>query len=361
MMTMSVDLAGSRTLLATLKPGLSPLEDQCLNGETPIARLDADITPVADFFVRNNGDLPLVGAGAAGAWTLAVEGEVERPFTITLDELKGRFPHRTVTAVLECAGNGRALLEPKAEGLQWSRGAVGCARWTGVALGDVLREAGVLPSAVYSAHESPDRQLGGTGKPALSRGLPLSKALAEETLLAFAMNDEPLPALHGGPLRIVAPGFPGAAWQKWLTRIWVRDREHDGAKMTGLDYRIGGEVIVDMPVKSLITAPLDGFRAKAGEAMEVRGFAWSGHAPVASVQVSVDGGGSWMEASLAPARDRFSWRRFRALVMPAARGPMRLIARATDVDGKRQPLGNAAWNPKGYCNNAAHRVGGEIV
>ncbi|MCO4055356.1 MAG: sulfite oxidase [Bosea sp.] len=356
----TLDLDGARDLLARLKPGLLVLEDKALNGETPVARLDAEITSACDFFVRNNGDLPQFEEAARDAWPLAIDGEVERPLALDLGALKQRFAHHTVTAVLECAGNGRALLAPAADGLQWRRGAVGCARWTGVRLGDVLREAGVRPSAIYSAHESPDRQLGAPGKAALSRGLPIAKALADETLIAFAMNDQPLPALHGGPLRIVAPGYPGAAWQKWLSRIWLRDREHDGAKMTGMDYRIDGKVITDMPVKSLITSPLDGFAARPGERLELRGFAWSGHVPLATVEVSPDGGGSWIEASLDPARDRFSWRRFRALLLPARPGPVRLMARATDEAGNRQPLGKGAWNPKGYCNNAVHAIEGMV-
>ena len=188
------------------------------------------------------------------------------------------------------------------------------------------------------------------------------------------MNDEPLPYLHGGPLRIVAPGFPGSAWQKWLARIAVRDREHDGEKMTGTNYRLPREpvrpgdaidparftVITDIPVKALITAPLAGFAASPGE-LAVRGVAWSGHIPVASVAVSADGGASWREARLEAGADRFAWRRFTALVEASAFGPVTIMARATDAKGGAQPLDGAPWNPRGYCNNAVHRVVGTIV
>ena len=188
------------------------------------------------------------------------------------------------------------------------------------------------------------------------------------------MNDEPLPYLHGGPLRIVAPGFPGSAWQKWLARIAVRDREHDGEKMTGTNYRLPREpvrpgdaidparftVITDMPVNALITAPLAGFAASPGE-LAVRGVAWSGHISVASVAVSADGGASWREARLEAGADRFAWRRFTALVEASAFGPVTIMARATDAKGGAQPLDGAPWNPRGYCNNAVHRVVGTIV
>jgi sulfite oxidase len=175
------------------------------------------------------------------------------------------------------------------------------------------------------------------------------------------MNDRPLPALHGGPLRVVVPGFPGSAWQKWVTRLWVRDREHDGIKMTGLDYRIDGKVIIDMPVKSMITAPLDGFTCARGSIIPLSGLAWSGHIPVASVDISCNGGDSWTPAELAPPTDRFCWRAFRADIAATETGPISLMARATDVEGQTQPLGNAAWNHKGYCNNTVHRISGSVV
>ncbi|MFL5232601.1 MAG: sulfite oxidase [Microvirga sp.] len=363
-----------RALLRLAKPGLRLLEDEALNAEAPVDLLGDDLTPIPSFFIRNNGRLPVLGAGAAERWTLTLDGEVERPRAWTLAELKRDFPVVSLTAVLECAGNGRAGFSAATEGLQWTLGAIGCARWTGVRLADLLAAAGVRRSAVYTGHFSPDERAGKPGQPAISRGLPIEKALAPETLVAFAMNDEPLPYLHGGPLRIVAPGFPGSAWQKWLTRIAVRDREHDGEKMTGTNYRLPREpvrpgdaidparfaVITDMPVKALITAPLAGFAASPGE-LAVRGVAWSGHIPVASVAVSADGGASWCEASLEAGADRFAWRRFTAPIAAKGFGPVTIMARATDAKGGAQPLDSAPWNPRGYCNNAVHRVVGTIV
>jgi sulfite oxidase len=372
-MTMrSLPYAEERRLLLAEKPRLIVVEDEALNAESPPADLDAPITLVENFFVRNNGALPVIAAEEANAWTLTVDGEVERPATWTLDALKTSFPIVTVTAVMECAGNGRSGFHPVTRGLPWGPGAVGCARWTGVRLRDLLAEARPKPSAVYTGHFSPDRTADGSG-PAISRGLPMRKALAPETLVAFVMNDESLTPLHGAPLRIVAPGFPGSAWQKWLSRIVLRDREHDGALMTGTDYRLPRRplrpgdpidladlaVIEEMPVKSLVTAPAGGFVARPGERIEVRGFAWSGHGPVQAVAVSADGGETWRETELEPAPDCFAWARFRALVTVGESGTVAILARATDETGRTQPL-DATWNPRGYCNNAAHRVAGTV-
>jgi DMSO/TMAO reductase YedYZ molybdopterin-dependent catalytic subunit len=367
--------AAERRLLDEQKLNLRLIEDAALNAEAYPERLNDPLTPAASFFIRNNGSMPQIAPDAARTWTLAIDGEVSKPKNWTLGELKSSFEIVTETAVLECAGNGRSGFSPPTDGLQWTNGAVGCARWTGVRLRDVLLAGGIKDSAVYTGHYSPDVLPDGSGKPALSRGLPISKAMAPETLLCFAMNGEPLSPLHGAPLRIVAPGFPGSAWQKWLNRIWVRDREHDGEKMTGTNYRLPRhpvvpgakadpsdfDVIVDMPVKSLITAPAEGATLPAGTPLEIRGFAWSGHVPVVSAEVSADGGKTWHRAALEPQAHPFAWRRFRASVMPAAAGAAILMARATDEAGRTQPVDSAPWNPRGYCNNAAHRVSVKIT
>ncbi|MEJ7749666.1 MAG: sulfite oxidase [Candidatus Limnocylindrales bacterium] len=345
-------------------PSTTPM-DRTVNRETPWPALDRARTAAADLFVRNNGLWP-DAASQPERLRLEIDGLVGRPCSFTLDELRSRFEMRRVTAVLECAGNGRGALEPPTEGLQWSNGAVGCAEYGGVRLGELLAAAEVLPEARHLGHHSPDRTP--TGEVALSRGIPIWKAMAPETLVAYEMNGEPLSFEHGGPLRIVAPGFPGAAWQKWLTRIEVREREHDGAKMTGLDYRLPEtplgpadpidpatfRVIEDMPVKSIITHPAGGSVVPLGESIEVRGWAWSGAVPVASVEVLLDDDGS-VEASMEATEGPWAWRRFRAPWTPGRAGSHVIAARASDVDGRRQPL-DQAWNPRGYCNNGCHRV-----
>ena len=178
--------AAELALFKSRKPGLRIHEDAALNAETEIADLGAELTPVESFFVRNNGTLPDVGDPAA--WSLTVEGEVEHPRRWSLQELREEFETVSVTSVLECAGNGRSAFQPSTDGLQWGLGAVGCARWTGVRMADVLVAAGVRPSAVYTGQHSPDRLVKDPSREALSRGLPIAKALAPETLLAFEMN-----------------------------------------------------------------------------------------------------------------------------------------------------------------------------
>lgn len=362
-----------RSLVAATKPELVVLNSEELNAETPAHLLDDEITPLSRLFARNTGTMPPIEALDIAAWTLRIDGCVRTPHTWTIDALKDQFEPVTRIAVLECAGNGRAFFPDPAGTILWRHGAVGCIAWIGVRLGDLLARCGLTPEAVYTAHHSPDRALDGGG-PALSRGVPIAKALAGETIVAYAANGEPIPLLHGGPLRIVVPGYPGSASQKWVTRVEIRDRKHDGARMTGFYYRLPrkpvrpGEaldpadfaVITDMPVKSIVTSPRDGFTAPAGQPLNVRGFAWSGHTPVAAVEVSFDGARSWQAASLGPLPDTFAWRRLHAVLAHPSPGTIEIVARATDAQGRAQPLESAPWNPRGYCNNVVHRVRGMI-
>jgi sulfite oxidase len=362
-----------RVLVAATKPDLVILDTPELNAETPPHLLDDDITPVSRLFARNTGKLPNITEDQLAAWTVTVDGFVQAPRTWTVSALKNEFEPVTQAAVIECAGNGRIYFTQPTGTVLWDRGAVGCMQWTGVRLGDLLRACGIRPEAIYTGHHSPDLSIEDDG-PALSRGLPIEKALAPETLVAYEINGEPLPLLHGAPLRVVAPGYPGAAFQKWLNRIEVRDREHDGPKMTDFWYRMPrrpvryGEhvvesdmaVITDMPVRSLITFPRDGFSAPAGQPLSVRGHAWSGHTPVARVDVSFDGARTWQEAKLGPLPDPFAWRRFEATLPDPTSGEIEIVARATDAKGDPQPLESVPWNPRGYCNNVVHRIRGRI-
>ncbi len=362
-----------RALIRATKPDLKILPTTELNAETPAHLLDDDITPIERLFTRNTGTMPVIGAADAAAWTLAIDGCVHTARRWTLRELQTDFQPVTQIAVLECAGNGRAFFPEPAGVVLWTHGAAGCAAWTGVRLGDLLAQCGVASNAVYTGHHSPDMRLDGRG-PALSRGLPIEKALAPETIIAWAVNGEPLPPLHGGPLRVVAPGYPGSAWQKWITRIEIRDCEHDGERMLNLHYRLPRisvrpgdtfdaadfDVITDVPVRAIISSPRDGFEAPVGAPLAVRGHAYSGHTPLAKVELSCDGGRSWQAAQLGPLPDRFAWRRFTADIAAPTAGAIEVIARASDVSGKTQPLGSVPWNPKGYCNNTVHRVRGRV-
>ena len=372
-----IDPDRQRALVAAEKPRLRVLPTVELNAETPAHLLDDDITPVGLLFARNTGTMPLPTASDVAAWTVAIDGCVRTPQRWTIGELQRQFETVTRTAVLECAGNGRAFFPEPAGTVLWRHGAAGCVAWAGVRLGDLLHSCEPLPEAAYTGHHSPDMRLDGRG-PALSRGLPIAKARAPETLVAWAINGAPIPPLHGGPLRLVAPGFPGSASQKWITRIEIRDCEHDGERMLNLHYRLPRQpvrrlapgarydeaefvVITDVPVRAVITAPHDEFAAPAGTPLAVRGHAWSGHTPLAKVELSIDRGASWVRTQLGPLPGTFAWRRFTATLAPPSAGPIEIIARASDAAGRSQPLESVPWNPKGYCNNTVHRVRGRIA
>ncbi len=357
------------------KPGLRLLNDRPLNAETPAHLLDDEITPTSALFVRNNG-IPPVNTDPA-SWTLKVHGEAcEQPQTFTLAQLREQFRSTTLALQLECGGNGRAEFRPRASGNQWSTGAVGCPQWTGIRLADVLNACGVGRNAQYVAYVSADTHLSGDpSKQPISRGVTLAKALEKESLLAFELNGRDIGPYHGAPLRMVCGGWPGSVSGKWVTEILLRDREHDGAKMGGQSYRIprnpvapGSEVadadmriIESMPVKSLITFPESGTRAIRNSEMTVRGHAWAGDNRVKGVDLSTDFGASWQRAELAPPVNRLAWQRFSGAVKFAAPGYYEIWARARDDKDLMQPMLVPGWNPKGYLNNACHRVAVQVL
>ncbi|MBF9233016.1 sulfite oxidase [Microvirga alba] len=353
------------------KDRLTLLGEKPLVAETPAELLDDDTTPIQRFFIRNNGLLPEL-ATEPDAWSLTINGEVERALRLTLAELKSHFPVKTLRMVLECGGNGRSFFTPRAVGNPWTHGGIGCAEWTGVSLGDVLRRAGLKDTGLHTAHYGADPDSSGDpDRPAISRGMPIAKALEEHTLLAWAMNGEPLPFYHGGPLRLVVPGWPGSLSQKWLKRIWVRDREHDGPGMMGLSYRVPVHpippgaaandvelrVLESMPVRSIISTPADGSVYPAGtRAITVRGAAWAGDDAVARVDLSVDGGTTWIAAAMQPPRNRYDWVRWTATLRLPGDGYYEISARATDAQGRAQPVRPTNWNPNGYGCNVMHQV-----
>ena len=349
------------------KDGLRVLNDRPINAETPAHLLDDAVTPTARHFIRNNG-IPPEEVDAA-SWTLTVDGEVETPLELTIDDLKSQFEVVTLQLQLECGGNGRAAFNPPAKGNQWTVGAVGCSTWTGVRYGDVLNAAGVKDNAIYTGHYGADTHLSGDPeKVPISRGVPIEKAMDPSSLIAFEMNGAPIHPMNGAPLRAICPGWPGSCSQKWLRRIWVRDQVHDGAKMTGTSYRVpkynvapGTDVpkedwviIESMPVKSLITFPKTG-TAVSGLATEVRGHAWAGDNRVDALDISIDFGATWQKAELDPPANPFAWQHWRADVTFPAAGYFEVWARATDDQGRTQPFA-INWNAKGYLNNTMHRV-----
>ncbi|MDQ4059588.1 MAG: sulfite oxidase [Pseudomonadota bacterium] len=347
------------------------LGERPLVAETPEHLLDDDTTPIGKFYIRNNGLIP-DQAPNADAWVLTVDGEVNTPLKITVGELKSRFPQQTFRMVMECGGNGRSFFSPPGRGNQWTNGGAGCAEWTGVRLRDVLQAAGLKSSAVYTGHYGADPHLSGDPtKESLSRGVPMAKAMEEHSLIVFAMNGQPLPNIHGFPARLIIPGWPGSASQKWLTRIWVRDKVHDGQGMGGTSYRVpikpmipGAEadpknfrILESMPVRSIITNPANGTELPAGtREIALRGAAWNGDHGVKAVHVSIDYGATWQEAQLASPRNRYDWRRWTASVKLPSEGYFELWCRATDDNGLMQPHVAGNWNPQGYGANPLHRV-----
>ena len=213
------------------KDGLTVLNDRPVNAETPPHLLDDMITPTSRHFIRNNG-IPPEDVSAEG-WELTIDGLVDNPMTMSIDDLKSNFEVVTEALTLECGGNGRAFFDPPAKGNQWTLGAVACSRWTGVRLADVLKAAGVKDSVIYTAHYGADAHLSGDPeKLPISRGVPIAKAMNPHNLIAFEQNGEPIQPMNGAPLRLVVPGWPGSCSQKWLTRIELRDIVHDG-RVTG--------------------------------------------------------------------------------------------------------------------------------
>jgi DMSO/TMAO reductase YedYZ molybdopterin-dependent catalytic subunit len=312
------------------------------NSETPLEGVRSWVTPNRLFFVRNHFDVPELDLAS---WRLRVEGCVRQPAEWTWDELAA-LPERTVFATVECAGNGRSFLQPKAHGVQWGAGAIGHAEWTGVPLRLVLEKARVKPEAVEVLFEGYDRgsEADHPQPMAFARSLPLAKALDHDTLLAVRMNGEPLEPSHGFPVRLLVPGWYGVASVKWLRRIEVLDRPFQGyfqtTKYTVQRQTARGtetEVVGPMAVKSEIIRPHDGDALGVGT-NRLFGVAWAGPEAVARVEVSADGGRTWADAELIGPRAPYSWTLWEYLWEVADAGPCSLLARATSASGQVQPV-----------------------
>jgi DMSO/TMAO reductase YedYZ molybdopterin-dependent catalytic subunit len=334
--------------------------------ETPLEWLDSWITPNERFYVRSHLYTPSI---QPRTWTLAVDGEIAQPLALSLDELK-EMPRVTLPVTLECAGNGRAFFEPPVAGVQWEKGAVGNARWTGVRLADLLKRAGIKPTARYVWLDGADRPMGKV--PDFVRSVPLVKAMDPDTVLAYEMNGAELPVAHGFPLRAIVPGWEAAYAVKWLTHVRVAEQQHDGF-FVQTAYRFptrpvmpGAGVdpadmapLAGLPVKSIITSPLEGASLRPG-LVRVAGWAWSGEANITRVEVSTDGGRRWSPARLGRDRARYAWRSFEYEWRGATAGRYTLMSRATDDQGRVQP-DSPRWNPSGYLWNVVDRVEVQIA
>ncbi|AKA35233.1 sulfite oxidase [Flagellimonas lutaonensis] len=351
------------------------LNDKPWNIEAKAHLLNDDVTPNKYMFIRNNGRIPQ--NIDASTWILKIDGEsVKAEKSYSVDDLKTKFKHHTYQLTLECGGNGRSEFDPPAKGNQWTVGAVSCARWTGVRLRDLLEDVGIKSDTVYIGYHAADTHLSGDPyKEPISRGIPIEKALQDETLLAFQMNGDDIPLAHGYPLRLVCGGWPASASGKWVNRLSVRNKVHDGAKMGGSSYRVPCEpvapgskvedsnmcIIESMPVKSLITHPKSGALLKEGQTLHIKGHAWAGELEVSKMEYSIDFGSTWQRCTLQKPVNRLAWQHFIAQVQFPKKGYYEVWAKATDTNGKSQPMVLPGWNPKGYLNNACHRIAVKVV
>lgn len=344
-------------------PRLIVVSRSPFNAETPLGEQLGLLTPTPLFYVRNHFPVPRL---AAADYRLRVEGAVERPLTLTYADLRA-LPSRSLLATLECAGNGRSYLRPPAEGEQWQYGAVSTGEWTGAPLGAVLALAGLQAQAceVLIAGADAGHVPAAGGETAFERSLPLEKALDPETLLAYALNGEPLPLEHGFPVRLVVPGWYGMASVKWVTRIAALTAPFRGFYQADRYVMAhpersdpGSTPLTTMRVRSLITSPADGSALPSGE-HRVRGLAWSGAGPVVRVEVSADAGATWQEAELVSPPERYAWRRWEFRWWADQPGQVTLRSRAFDAAGQGQPA-EPEWNRLGYANNAVQAVTVEI-
>jgi sulfite oxidase len=339
-------------------------EEEPFNAETGLAALTAGpVTATDAFYVRGHGAVPEIDPES---WRLHVHGAVERELDLSLETLREALPERELTATLQCAGNRRAGLIAIRDipgEAPWGPGATGTATWTGVSLADVLALAGPhgahvgFEGADVSPEAKPEQPFGGS--------IPLEKACRPEVLLAWAMNGEPLPAVHGAPLRVVVPGYIGARSVKWLERIEVRSEpwqgyfQHVVYRLLPEDGTAGpgeGMPLGLVALNSDVLSPADGDTVGAGP-VEVRGYAFAGgERHVARVDVTIDGGARWSQAQLLEDLGPWAWRHWR-ITIDLPPGDHEILVRAWDSSAATQPEDEAGlWNPKGYVNNARPRV-----
>ncbi len=354
------------TAMLDALPGKKPLIKLSYrppNYETPTSYFATPITPNDAFFVRYH--LSVIPEINAQSWKIQVGGEgAATPFELTLADLQRGFEQVEVTAVCQCSGNRRGLSEPHVAGVEWGVGAMGNAVWRGVRLKDVLAKAGLRKETVEIVTNGADSApLAAT--PDFVKSIPLAKAMDENTIIAHTMNGQPLPHFNGYPARLVVPGWTATYWMKHLTSIEASTKPFDGFWMKS-SYRIpsgkfpivsrfttqqteANEPITEMVVNSLITAPVEGARLHAGQAVEVRGIAWDGGYGIARVEISLDRGRSWRPATLGKDLGRFSFRPWSYRFTPQA-GKVTVLAKATNAAGQTQ-VDKLIFNPPGYHNN----------
>jgi DMSO/TMAO reductase YedYZ molybdopterin-dependent catalytic subunit len=337
------------------------------NHAMPLEALRYQVTPVGLHYLLIHYDIP--GVDPAD-WRLEVDGRVRRPLSLSLAALRRR-PGRTIVSTMECAGNGRAMLSPRPLSQPWLLEAVGTAEWHGVPLGDLLDEAEPLADATEVVFTGADRGIEGGIDQHYQRSLALDEALRDDVVLAYALNGAPLPPQHGFPLRLLVPGWYGMTNVKWLTRISVLDEPFAGPQQAR-SYRFrqheeaDGDPVTRIEPRSLMMPPgipdfLTRRRIVPTGRCVLQGRAWSGWAPIALVEVSVDGGRTWQAGELAgDAASPWAWESWTYRWDPPGPGEYELCSRATDGTGRVQPT-STVWNLGGYANNAVHRLAVTVV
>ena len=349
-------LAGKRPLIR--------LSHRPPNYETPISYFDGPITPNDAFFIRYHLDnIPVVDPAK---WRLTVSGG-GAPLTLSLDELR-QFPSIEIAAVCQCSGNRRGLSDPHVAGVEWGYGAMGCARWKGARLKDVLAKAGVPNNAIEVVMNGADGPVLDK-TPDFVKSLPLWKAMDENTLIAYEMNGGPLPHFNGAPARVIVPGWTATYWMKHVTELAFSEKPFDGFWMAKA-YRVpiglfpsidrfvtqenaANAPITEIMVNSLITAPADGAQLARGP-VKISGLAWDSGRGIVRVEISTDKGASWREAKLGEDVGRFGFRAF-SFEAEAAAGSLTILSRASNNAGQSQ-VAKALWNPAGYHHSVYNSV-----
>src|SRR6266480_4914679 len=357
-------------MLDTL-PGKKPLIKLSYrppNYETPLSYFRTAITPNDAFFVRYH--LAIIPEVDPKTWKLTIGGDgANGQAELNLDDLK-RLPAVELAAVNLCSGNRRGLFQPHVPGVEWGYGAMGCARWKGVRLKDVLDKIGLKKEAIEIVFNGADGPVL-PQTPDFIKSIPVWKALEDSTLIAYEMNGQALPHFNGFPARIVVPGWTGTYWVKHVTSIQAATKPERGFWMNPA-YRIPlgkfplvsrfttqdtatNTPITEMVVNSMITSHGDGAQIKAGSTINVGGIAWDGGYGIRTVEVSIDGGKSWAPAALGQDLGRFAFRPFSFAFKPKAKGKKTVMARATNIIGQSQTT-ELIHNPAGYHHNVIHSI-----
>jgi len=338
---------------------LQELQLAARNHGMPLEGLRYDITPLGMHYLLTHFDIP---AAEEPTWTIQIGGHVREPLTLTMEELRAR-PDVTLAVTMECAGNGRARLEPRPLSQPWLAEAVGTAEWTGTPLAPILDEAGLSDDAVEVKFTGADHGIQGGVEQDYERSLSIAEALRPDVLLAYSINGQPLPPQHGYPIRLLVPGWYGMTSVKWLRKITAIAEPFEGFQMDA--YRVRqhpedqGVPVTRIQPRALMIPPgfphfFERSRTVESGAVRLEGKAWSGWAPITRVEVSVDGAETWAEAQLGAQLGSHVWTSW-SFDWDAAPGEHELLARATDEAGNVQPV-DPPWNHHGLANNALQRV-----